>query len=132
MTHKLKPCPVCGGKAILFDAKDYGYAFVQCESCGMSLLKTSYTTDDQAITVWNDLINIKSKPITFSKIKIYLQALEENTMLKNTLIKINDKAIAFEEDGPFEDQEAFDRIREIEKLSEDIFQDAILQSTGKE
>lgn len=41
----------------------------------------------------------------------------ENAKLRRRLAEINNLAVGYEEEGPFEQQEAFDRIRKIDKLS---------------
>ena len=48
---------------------------------------------------------------------ICAKAAEHMSMLKRTLEEINNKAVAFQEEGPFDQQEAFDRITEIYRLS---------------
>lgn len=48
---------------------------------------------------------------------ICAEAADHMSMLKRALEKINNKAVAFQEEGPFDQQEAFDRITEIYKLS---------------
>ena len=48
---------------------------------------------------------------------ICAEAAEHMSMLKRRLEEINSKAVAFQEEGPFDQQEAFDRITEIYRLS---------------
>ena len=46
--EELKPCPFCGGTAILYDA---GIPYVRCDTCGTQT--TAYQTPDEAIAAWN-------------------------------------------------------------------------------
>jgi Lar family restriction alleviation protein len=46
--EELKPCPFCGGNAILYAA---GIPYVRCDNCGTQT--TAYQTPDHAITAWN-------------------------------------------------------------------------------
>lgn len=61
MTDKLKPCPFCGGEAVLryikphthyiVDMPDYGGgAFIECTECTCGI---SAETEDGAIKAWN-------------------------------------------------------------------------------
>ena len=50
ISRDLLHCPFCGGKASLYE--DYtGYWLVQCDSCGISTLKTK--SRKSAILNWN-------------------------------------------------------------------------------
>lgn len=44
---KLKPCPFCGGKALLWDICNV----VKCTLCGVETI--TYETEEEAIEVWN-------------------------------------------------------------------------------
>ena len=55
---ELKPCPFCGGEAVL--EHDYcarGYSYVRCGKCGvkgfMFCMKFNKSSDEEAIEAWN-------------------------------------------------------------------------------
>ena len=59
---ELKPCPFCGGKAVLdhkYDRGIYQYSYVRCENymCRIEgkafAVQPSYSADDFAIEFWN-------------------------------------------------------------------------------
>lgn len=54
----LKPCPFCGGRAVLYTsqvAEDAVVAFIVCESCGTETEKfeDTYAPKDDAVAAWN-------------------------------------------------------------------------------
>ena len=55
---ELKPCPFCGGKAILtHDNAGLGASYIRCERCGLESVRFiksfEVASDDQAIKYWN-------------------------------------------------------------------------------
>ncbi len=48
----LKPCPFCGGKAILDDCGDKRSYFVRCEKCKVAQ-EHLYRAYRAAVTAWN-------------------------------------------------------------------------------
>ncbi|MBQ9564189.1 MAG: Lar family restriction alleviation protein [Synergistaceae bacterium] len=60
MTDKLKPCPFCGGEAVL-DFVDDDAWYVHCidydGDCDMRPHTKSYETPEEAIEVWNRRAN---------------------------------------------------------------------------
>ena len=55
---ELKPCPFCGGKAILqHTSEGRGYSFIRCTRCftkGQSFcMKFDASSDEEAIEAWN-------------------------------------------------------------------------------
>ena len=55
---ELKPCPFCGGKAILdHDYAGNGMSYIRCEKCGLEsvhfIKSFEVASDDQAIKYWN-------------------------------------------------------------------------------
>ena len=49
--HKLKPCPFCGGKAKLFEDKDYQIYSATCTECDAGT--NAYGIEQDAIEAWN-------------------------------------------------------------------------------
>lgn len=47
---ELKPCPFCGGKAVLCENTDYAYVY--CKECG-SQTDESHGTAGAAVAAWN-------------------------------------------------------------------------------
>lgn len=54
MNDKLKPCPFCGGKAKLFEDKDYQIYSVTCTECDAGT--NAYGIEQDAIDAWNGRI----------------------------------------------------------------------------
>lgn len=55
MQNELKPCPFCGGKAIILQTDtSYRYSkyFATCNSCGAEMPRVCRTREE-AIEVWN-------------------------------------------------------------------------------
>lgn len=55
---ELKPCPFCGGEAILaHDHTGLGASYIRCEKCGLESVRFiksfEVASDDQAIRFWN-------------------------------------------------------------------------------
>lgn len=50
MTNELKPCPFCGGDAIL--CENFDYAYVYCKDCGCQT-DESRATANEAVDDWN-------------------------------------------------------------------------------
>lgn len=62
MTDKLKPCPFCGGEAIMYTIEAHGHAiatfmpdygggtFIECTECTCAIAEES---EDTAIEAWN-------------------------------------------------------------------------------
>ena len=57
LMEKLKPCPFCGGKAILNGDPRVNFAFCECEKCGARTntvrISLQYCANDVAIAAWN-------------------------------------------------------------------------------
>lgn len=60
MNINIKPCPFCGGEAVLSNNKvvgGYDYSFVQCKKCGIHTkdyrVSTDYCSSERAINDWN-------------------------------------------------------------------------------
>ena len=55
---ELKPCPFCGGKALLaHDHAGNGASYIRCENCGLESVRFiksfEVASDEQAIKFWN-------------------------------------------------------------------------------
>ena len=55
---ELKPCPFCGGKALLsHDHAGEGASYVRCEKCGLESVRFiksfECASDDRAVEFWN-------------------------------------------------------------------------------
>lgn len=55
---KLKPCPFCGGKAVLeHEYATPGYSYIRCKECGVKgltfIMKFERSSDQEAIEAWN-------------------------------------------------------------------------------
>lgn len=55
---KLKPCPFCGGEAILaHDHVGLGASYIRCGKCGLESVRFiksfDVASDDEAIEYWN-------------------------------------------------------------------------------
>lgn len=55
---ELKPCPFCGGEAMLdYECYGGGKSFVYCKSCRISTerfeISREYASDEKAIEAWN-------------------------------------------------------------------------------
>ena len=64
MNEKLKPCPFCGGKAVLKSYRFVNEFSVRCQSCGSTT--DDFKTSEEAIAIWN-----KRSP-SESKVKFHL------------------------------------------------------------
>ena len=58
----LKPCPFCGGKAILaHDLMGTDASYIKCEKCGLESIRFiksfEVASDYQAIKYWNRRVN---------------------------------------------------------------------------
>lgn len=56
MNYKLKPCPFCGGKAKLFEDKDYQIYSVTCTECDAGTNRYGIRRD--AIEAWNGRVQL--------------------------------------------------------------------------
>lgn len=54
MSEELKPCPFCGGKAILLDTVDGEY-YVKCKKCGIST--PAWVRAETSMNRWNRRVN---------------------------------------------------------------------------
>ena len=55
---ELKPCPFCGGKAVLsHDHTGLGSSYIRCEKCGIESIRFiksfEIASDDRAVEFWN-------------------------------------------------------------------------------
>ena len=55
---ELKPCPFCGGKALLsHDHAGIGASYIRCEKCGLESIRFlksfEIASDDKAVEFWN-------------------------------------------------------------------------------
>ena len=63
MGIKLKPCPFCGGKAVLHDAWRKGTAnrkkyWYECDVCGTAMKnRTCFRTEEKARQFWNHRVD---------------------------------------------------------------------------
>ncbi len=60
MNYKLKPCPFCGGKAKLFEDKDYQIYSVTCTECDAGT--NAYGIRQDAIEAWNGRVQLMFTP----------------------------------------------------------------------
>ena len=56
--NELKPCPFCGGKALLsHDHAGIGASYIRCEKCGLESIRFvksfEIASDDKAVEFWN-------------------------------------------------------------------------------
>lgn len=61
MRSELKPCPFCGGKAVLLHTEgiyELSHFFVTCNSCGVETPRVC-RTKEQACEVWNRRVDEK-------------------------------------------------------------------------
>ena len=63
---ELKPCPFCGGKAILaHDPMGPGASYIRCEKCGLEsvhfIKSFEVASDERAIKYWNKRITENGK-----------------------------------------------------------------------
>ena len=59
---ELKPCPFCGGNAILdHDFTEPGFSYIRCERCGLEsvhfIKSFEIASDERAIKYWNRRAN---------------------------------------------------------------------------
>ena len=59
---RLKPCPFCGGDALLsHDYEGIGSSYVRCEKCGLESIRFirsfEIASDDRAVEYWNKRVN---------------------------------------------------------------------------
>ena len=59
---ELKPCPFCGGKALLsHDHAGIGASYIRCEKCGLESIRFlksfEIASDDKAVEFWNRRVN---------------------------------------------------------------------------
>ena len=59
---ELKPCPFCGGNAILdHDRAGFGASYIRCERCRLEsvhfIKSFEIVSDEQAIKYWNRRVN---------------------------------------------------------------------------
>ena len=57
MKDVLKPCPLCGGKGIMYEVRGEGH-FVQCENCGLTTPPHPYAVRSEQI--WNGKVRVKT------------------------------------------------------------------------
>lgn len=59
MSNKLKPCPFCGGEAVVL--KKYGAMYVKCQKCfaksGPVYDNIGYSATEHAVELWNNRVN---------------------------------------------------------------------------
>ena len=60
--NELKPCPFCGGKALLsHDHAGIGASYIRCEKCGLESIRFirsfEIARDDRAVEYWNRRVN---------------------------------------------------------------------------
>ena len=60
--EELKPCPFCGGKALLsHDYEGNGASYVRCEKCGLESIRFfksfAHASDDKAVEFCNRRVN---------------------------------------------------------------------------
>ena len=56
---KLKPCPFCGGDAILYI--DCGYYIAECENC--EAVSGEHKTAEETLKAWNNRVGKSNKTI---------------------------------------------------------------------
>ena len=59
---RLKPCPFCGGEALLsHDQAGIGASYVRCEKCWLESIRFirsfEIASDDRAVEYWNRRVN---------------------------------------------------------------------------
>ena len=59
---ELKPCPLCGGQALLsHDYEGTGASYVRCQKCGLESIRFirsfEIASDDRAVEYWNRRVN---------------------------------------------------------------------------
>ena len=72
MSNKLKPCPFCGGEAIVVKTESCG-RYIGCWDCGgrTEEFETDYTGSarDKAIAAWNRRAEQENEPLTLDELK---------------------------------------------------------------
>jgi len=61
---ELKPCPFCGGKAIVFHCA--GMCYVKCVPCQVEILRN---TRDEAVNDWNRRAQPANEPLTLEQMR---------------------------------------------------------------
>lgn len=68
---ELKPCPFCGGHAVIvnyIDERDDYWSYIYCEGCGFESAYFVETSDDNMVDIWNrrvaDKVIKKAKEMT--------------------------------------------------------------------
>ena len=63
--YKLKPCPFCGGNAVMHTWRDERFrrnpTRIECDECGVST--TIYDMIRQAVAAWNKRLEAKNESI---------------------------------------------------------------------
>ena len=81
---KLKPCPFCGGKAIIARYID-AYSLVVCEKCGaesrMVEISEKYCSDEKAAEAWNRRVDNVTEAIREFAEKLKALVNHKNYML---------------------------------------------------
>ncbi len=59
--QELKPCPLCGGRGVLYDIGKEG-CVIQCENCGLTTPKSvkSGVTETRICQMWNGKVRLKT------------------------------------------------------------------------
>ena len=85
MSETLKPCPFCGGEAVLIEPNEHwSFYHVYCvnECCiGWKSIEASFFVADEAITAWNTRVELGSGTCHMSFIDEYETASGEEEYL---------------------------------------------------
>ena len=86
MIDKLKPCPFCGGKAILSADKHYNIYSVWCDECCAGT--SNYGEEKEAIDAWNSRVQPTFTPDELDAIARYMrQDFDGNCALERAILK---------------------------------------------
>ena len=113
MSDKLKPCPFCGGHAII-DGCDDTLWIVICKECNASIGYKE--TEQEAIEAWNS--RVETSPFKKNELEFIIKVLLHDSVAKQTVdimrINIIRKCQKLIKDSPFEllsvDKIALDRL----------------------